>query len=597
MGFGFGNALAAVTDPHIRACLERLARDSRVTAGSLSVLVRNNASTSELIAGAGLTGGGALNSSTSVTFDVGAGTGILVAANSVAVDTSYFAGLYQPLDADLTSWAAITRAAGFDTFTATPTSANLASLVTDENGSGTLIFADGTLAITAAKTLTATATLTLSGTDSTTMTFPTTSATIARMDAAQSFTGLQTFTAGISLGASGTITSDEVDGGGQPALDFLMSQARATDPILRLRNTSSSINFLTATSAGEYAFGPVAVSISGDVLAFNVNDAASPSSLPAPAAGSWRRGISSNIIHGSASVVPPLAGVVGLYGSAALATGSNTTAHSVAGVAGIAQSASDANTYGTKEIAGVIGNIATIGDTTDPFALPVLGSKGAAGNWKRAAALYGTYFNSFAANTNNPAIASGVYAAIPRQSPTECWGLETDNPTGGNVRAVGIVGAAKFVFPAFGTRTTHTYWVPKAAAALGPVGNASGDVYFDSGANNTIGIHEYDGTAWRKLLVADKAFTITGGWTFNSDITISDTKNIILNATTGTKIGTAASQKIGFWNATPVAQPAAYTPSNVSADRSYDANSTTIDELADILGTLIADLQTMGLVA
>lgn len=37
---------------------------------------------------------------------------------------------FQPLDADLTSWAAVTRASGFDTFTATPSGANLASLLT-----------------------------------------------------------------------------------------------------------------------------------------------------------------------------------------------------------------------------------------------------------------------------------------------------------------------------------------------------------------------------------------------------------------------------------------------------------------------------------
>jgi len=49
----------------------------------------------------------------------------------------------QASDADLTSWAAITRASGFDSFTATPSSANLSSLVTDETGSGALVF--GTL--------------------------------------------------------------------------------------------------------------------------------------------------------------------------------------------------------------------------------------------------------------------------------------------------------------------------------------------------------------------------------------------------------------------------------------------------------------------
>jgi hypothetical protein len=46
----------------------------------------------------------------------------------------------QPLDADLTSWAAITRASGFDAFVATPSSANLAALVTNESGSDQLLF-------------------------------------------------------------------------------------------------------------------------------------------------------------------------------------------------------------------------------------------------------------------------------------------------------------------------------------------------------------------------------------------------------------------------------------------------------------------------
>lgn len=47
---------------------------------------------------------------------------------------------YQAYDADLASWAGVTRAAGFDTFAATPSSANLAALVTGETGSGALVF-------------------------------------------------------------------------------------------------------------------------------------------------------------------------------------------------------------------------------------------------------------------------------------------------------------------------------------------------------------------------------------------------------------------------------------------------------------------------
>lgn len=34
-----------------------------------------------------------------------------------------------------------------------------------------------------------------------------------------------------------------------------------------------------------------------------------------------------------------------------------------------------------------------------------------------------------------------------------------------------------------------------------------------------------------------------------------------------------------------------YTPTNVTIDRTYDADATSTAELADILGTLIADLQ------
>lgn len=54
----------------------------------------------------------------------------------------------QAWDADLDSWALITRASGFDTFATTPSSANLKSLVTDETGSGALVFATSPALVT-----------------------------------------------------------------------------------------------------------------------------------------------------------------------------------------------------------------------------------------------------------------------------------------------------------------------------------------------------------------------------------------------------------------------------------------------------------------
>jgi hypothetical protein len=41
----------------------------------------------------------------------------------------------------------------------------------------------------------------------------------------------------------------------------------------------------------------------------------------------------------------------------------------------------------------------------------------------------------------------------------------------------------------------------------------------------------------------------------NGALTLSDAYNIILNSTTGTKIGTATTQKLAFYNSTPIAQP------------------------------------------
>jgi hypothetical protein len=75
-----------------------------------------------------------------------------------------------------------------------------------------------------------------------------------------------------------------------------------------------------------------------------------------------------------------------------------------------------------------------------------------------------------------------------------------------------------------------------------------------------------------------------GALTLNGNLDAS-TRNIVTDTTTGTKIGTATSQKIGFFNATPVEQQAAVADAT-------DAASTQAR-----LNDLLARLRTLGLIA
>ena len=66
-----------------------------------------------------------------LTLDGAAGSYLLIStAASTYLPITVAANYYQPLDADLTSWAAVVRAGGFDTFVATPSGANLGTLLT-----------------------------------------------------------------------------------------------------------------------------------------------------------------------------------------------------------------------------------------------------------------------------------------------------------------------------------------------------------------------------------------------------------------------------------------------------------------------------------
>lgn len=183
------------------------------------------------------------NLAAAVTDEVG--TGALVFANSPTLITPT---LGTPSSGTLTNCTGLPIStgvsglgAGVATFLATPSSANLATVVTDETGSGALVFATSptlvtptigvatattinkvtitapvtgsTLTIADGKTLTVSNTMTFTGTDSTSFTMPTTSQTIPGLTTTSTFTNKRITRRFVSVtqSATPTINTDNTD--------------------------------------------------------------------------------------------------------------------------------------------------------------------------------------------------------------------------------------------------------------------------------------------------------------------------------------------------------------------------------------------------
>lgn len=101
----------------------------------------------------------------------------------------------------------------------------------------------------------------------------------------------------------------------------------------------------------------------------------------------------------------------------------------------------------------------------------------------------------------------------------------------------------------------------------------------------------------------------------NAGISVADAQNIALATTTGTKIGTAATQKLGFWNAAPVVQPTAIanitttasTGTLPTADNTVTIANAATPTVVELLGycveleakieDLLGKLRTIGIIA
>ena len=91
--------------------------------------------------------------------------------------------------------------------------------------------------------------------------------------------------------------------------------------------------------------------------------------------------------------------------------------------------------------------------------------------------------------------------------------------------------------------------------------------------------------------------------TANTSVTLADAVNIAVNATTGTKIGTATSQKIAFYNSTPIVQPATtgtvtgFTAGSGTAVKDDSTFTGDTGATAYTIGDVVKALKSLGLLA
>jgi hypothetical protein len=146
------------------------------------------------------------------------------------------------------------------------------------------------------------------------------------------------------------------------------------------------------------------------------------------------------------------------------------------------------------------------------------------------------------------------------------------------------------------TTTTRAFLAMTPTVGAGSISTAHG-VYINSqkiaSVGAAYGIYQA-GTADRNYFAGNIGLGVTGA--LAQALMFADAKNMSFGTATGTKIGSAATEKLAFWNSTPVVQNAGWSATaGYTATRTFNPEATSVTELARVVGTLVDTLKTYGL--
>lgn len=201
------------------------------------------------------------------------------------------------------------------------------------------------------------------------------------------------------------------------------------------------------------------------------------------------------------------------------------------------------------------------------------------------------------AGSGTMTLAIGMHATTPTGTGavTTGAGVLIDNQgTAGTSSSYGLYvaaqsGATTNTSAAIGEATQRTLHV----SHLSNPTTASGGIFFGSSADTNLYRSAADTLKTDDSFVVGANLTVTGTTLHSGDVTMADAKNIILNATTGTKIGTATTEKLAFHNAAPVIQRAGAAQAAVATTASTNVTpfGYTTAAQADSIVTLLNEIR------
>ena len=291
-------------------------------------------------------------------------------------------------------------------------------------------------------------------------------------------------------------------------------------------------------------------------------------------------------------------GVIPAWGKITLTSHVTGVLPAINGGTGVANTGTITNASNTTITGG--GTLALGGFTLTVPATGTAGLLGTANTW--------TQTNAFAAitatNITNSALTSGRIVI------SSTAGLESDSANltfGSNSKMIGVRRTPHTWGSNYGgTECMATAFVEYNDGATNIQCSFFGNIY-DSGA----GSFKYSETApaaafrifptsrlfqWQTATSgsADAAATLVTHMALdNTTLTLSDAINIAVNTGTGTKIGTATTQKLSLWNATPVIQPASANQAAVATTAATNAvpYGYTTQAQADGIVTLLNEIR------